>query len=136
MANLEDKTVEYPHRKPKKVIPTKLATMLLTIKGKQIQLEKRPPSGIWGGLWSLPELDDTHQLKQQNENKQRSTIANFKHTFSHYHLQVTVIKGLKSHQTNNNVQDNKALAWHNIKQLTELALPTPIKKFLYQHFEL
>lgn len=135
-ANLQDKTIEYPHRKPKKVIPTRLATMLLTIKDNQVQLEKRPPSGIWGGLWSLPELDNTPNLENQSRKKQSSTIANFKHTFSHFHLQVTVIKGLKSHQVQNNIEDNKALAWHNISQLSDLALPTPIKKFLYQHFEL
>jgi A/G-specific adenine glycosylase len=123
MANLQDKTIEYPHRKPKKAIPTKQATMILTIYDQKIQLEKRPPSGIWGGLWSLPEST----LKKKKEE-----IAHFKHTFSHFHLQISVVKGEKSTQ----IEDNTALAWHNINQLTELALPTPIKKFLYQHFEI
>jgi A/G-specific adenine glycosylase len=31
--------------------------MLLMVDGDQVLLEQRPPSGIWGGLLSLPELD-------------------------------------------------------------------------------
>jgi len=124
-AHLQNKTVEYPHRKPKKQIPTKQATMLLTLnRQNQIQLLKRPPSGIWGGLWSLPEID--------NVGSKPVVIDQFKHTFSHYHLQATVIKGKQSHQ----VEDNHSLAWHNIDELDKLALPTPIKKFLYKHFKL
>jgi len=124
-ANLHNKTVEYPHRKPKKVIPTKQATMLLTInKHDQVQLIKRPPSGIWGGLWSLPEVDDA--------DSKTTIIDHFKHTFSHYHLQATVVKGKQNHQ----VEDNHSLAWHNIDELNTLALPTPIKKFLFKHFQI
>ncbi len=125
LANLQDKTKEYPHRKPSKKIPTKQATMLLTLnKQNQIQLFKRPPSGIWGGLWSLPE--ETHPSKKT------ILVDKFKHTFSHFHLQIKVIKGSQT----NRVEDNSALAWHNIGDLTKLALPTPIKKFLYKQFKI
>jgi len=125
LANLQGKTAEYPHRKRRKTIPTKQATMLLLRNNKdQIQLAKRPPSGIWGGLWSLPEV-----LKSPAKSV---LIDKFKHTFSHYHLHVDVIKGTK----NNQIEDNNALAWHNVHDLAKLALPTPIKKFLYQHFEI
>lgn len=129
-AFLLEKTVEYPHRKPKKKIPTKQATMLLNInKSKQLLLVKRPPSGIWGGLWSLPELDV--DLDGYN------SIAQFKHTFSHYHLQAQVVSATSSIQVSElKVQENSSSAWHNIDQLLELALPTPIKKFLSQHFQL
>ncbi len=124
-AYLQDKTIEYPHRKPKKKLPTKLTTMLLTTNNKnQLQLEKRPPAGIWGGLWSLPE--------QQNQPKNSSLIGEFKHTFSHFHLQATVIKGNQSDR----LEDNIALAWHNIDEIIQLALPTPIKKFLYKQFQI
>jgi A/G-specific adenine glycosylase len=125
LANLQHKTKEYPHRKPSKKIPTKQATMLLTLnKNAQIQLIKRPPSGIWGGLWSLPE--------ETKPSTKTILVDNFKHTFSHFHLQIKVIKGSQA----NRVEDNNALAWHNISDLTKLALPTPIKKFLYKQFQI
>ena len=125
-ANLQNKTVEYPHRKPKKLIPTKYATMLLSLKNSKVLLHKRPPSGIWGGLWSFPELE---QEKAAN----LTVSGKFKHTFSHYHLQATVV----SENTNDlnlhkalQAEDNNQLAWHNVNELNKLALPTPIKKYL------
>jgi A/G-specific adenine glycosylase len=124
-AHLQEKTVEFPHRKPKKKIPTKQATMLLTLNDHdQIQLIKRPPSGIWGGLWSLPEI--------QANSDQLERFDSFKHTFSHYHLQVEVVA---AQPTSQGVEENSNAAWHNIDQLSSLALPTPIKKFLSKHFD-
>lgn len=125
MANIQSKTAEYPHRKPRKKIPTKSATLLLFLNKKgQIQLIKRPPSGIWGGLWSLPESTESSEKP--------ILVDKFKHTFSHFHLKADVVKGSQS----NRIEDNTALAWHNINDLAKLALPTPIKKFLFQHFEI
>ena len=46
----------YPARKPKKVMPVKRVKMLIINNNQgSVLLERRPPTGIWGGLWSLPE---------------------------------------------------------------------------------
>jgi len=125
LAHLQNKTAEYPHRKPRKKIPSKQATMLLSInRKKQVQLIKRPPVGIWGGLWSLPELD--------SKATGTDVIDSFKHTFSHFHLHVTVVKGAAQ----SIIEENGSLAWHNIEDLDKLALPTPINKFLNKQFGL
>jgi len=52
-----NRTAELPTKKPKKAIPVKQKRFLI-IRNKrgEMLMEKRPPSGIWGGLWSLPEL--------------------------------------------------------------------------------
>ncbi|MDX1812679.1 MAG: A/G-specific adenine glycosylase, partial [Gammaproteobacteria bacterium] len=83
----------FPHSKPKKTLPVKNTVMLLASNaGNEILIEKRPPAGIWGGLWSLPEFESVAQLKQwlaakyqYNENDLQSW-APMRHTFSHYHL--------------------------------------------------
>jgi A/G-specific adenine glycosylase len=125
-ASIHDKTAEFPHRKPKKRIPTKQATMLLiTNHQQQIQLVKRPPVGIWGGLWSLPE--------SQHPNTEL-VFDRFKHTFSHYHLEVEVIQAAAG-EIAELIEENCHLAWHNVDQLEKIALPTPIKKFLARHFK-
>jgi A/G-specific adenine glycosylase len=51
------RTKDLPVRKPKKATPEKHAVMLAIVDGDQMLLEQRPPSGIWGGLLSLPELE-------------------------------------------------------------------------------
>ncbi|MGY8869166.1 MAG: A/G-specific adenine glycosylase, partial [Pseudomonadales bacterium] len=48
---------EFPHPKPKKKIPVKQTIMLLLQdEQQQTLLQQRPPTGLWGGLWSLPEV--------------------------------------------------------------------------------
>ena len=56
MALAKNQTKALPTPKPRKAIPQKQTTMLLLLNGNEVMLEKRPPNGIWGGLWSLPEI--------------------------------------------------------------------------------
>ena len=37
--------------------------MVLAYCDGAVYLERRPPSGIWGGLWSFPELGDNEDVK-------------------------------------------------------------------------
>ena len=85
-----------PTPKPKKTLPVKTVRMLLLRnKEQQILLEKRPPTGIWGGLWSLPEMpldeavadwcNNHYQLKVKASNEGPV----MRHTFSHFHLDIT-----------------------------------------------
>ncbi|MDQ7050077.1 MAG: A/G-specific adenine glycosylase [Enterobacterales bacterium] len=131
-AHLEGKTAEYPHRKPTNKIPTRSADLLLIQRDQQIQLQKRPPSGIWGGLWSLPELET-------DKNTDFDQIGQFTHTFSHFKLQASVQSPSNKAKTSTKsflIAENPMLAWHNLNQLHEIALPTPIKLFLQQYFKL
>ena len=48
---------EFPAPRPAKAVPTRSTHMLLLVRNGELLLEKRPPSGIWGGMWSLPELE-------------------------------------------------------------------------------
>ena len=52
-----DTIANYPGKKPTKITPVK-QTVMLVIKNEQgkLLLHKRPATGIWGGLWSLPEM--------------------------------------------------------------------------------
>jgi len=84
----------YPGKKPKKDKPVKATVMLLIRNDADgILLEKRPPSGIWGGLWSLPEVE-----KDQWGAVEGESVMRFRHTFSHYHLDIDVreIRGASS----------------------------------------
>ena len=48
----------FPGRKPKKEKPLRETTMVLAVADGAVYLERRPASGIWGGLWSFPEVSD------------------------------------------------------------------------------
>ena len=83
----------FPHKKPKKVIPEKSTIMVIPRINSNVLMEKRPPTGIWGGLWcfheikELSELDGLLQTLQLNSISQQKLPA-FRHTFSHFHLDI------------------------------------------------
>ncbi|MGQ0512663.1 MAG: A/G-specific adenine glycosylase [Betaproteobacteria bacterium] len=51
----EGRIAELPAPKKRKLVPTRTATWLVLVHQGQVLLERRPPSGIWGGLWAFPE---------------------------------------------------------------------------------
>ncbi|MBD3609161.1 MAG: A/G-specific adenine glycosylase, partial [Gammaproteobacteria bacterium] len=58
-ARRQGRQAELPHRKPKKDKPVKRCHMLILQDAQgHVLLQQRPPSGIWGGLWSLPECPE------------------------------------------------------------------------------
>jgi len=85
-----------PTPKPKKTLPVKTVRMLLLCDSKQhVLLEKRPPTGIWGGLWSLPEMPLAETIETWCEDHYQLSISSsveqavMRHTFSHFHLDIT-----------------------------------------------
>jgi len=95
-ANRTDQIKLLPTPKPRKSLPVKTVRMLLLRNSdEQVLLEKRPPTGIWGGLWSLPEMPLEEAVPDWCENHYRLAIGAvqehpvMRHTFSHFHLDIT-----------------------------------------------
>jgi len=134
LAYQQQRISEFPTKKPKKIQPIKQCVFLILKYNQQVLLEKRPPVGIWGGLWSLPEFADQQVLAnwclQQNINITGQKILILqRHTFSHYHLDYTPIR-IQIDNPINIVMETNQSVWYNNQQLSALALPTPIKNLL------
>jgi len=95
--------LRFPGRKPKKQTPTRQTVMLaLELADDQgvgstgMLMERRPPSGIWGGLWSLPEIESLAALDAWLSaaglvaRSEPVSAARLRHTFSHFHLDIDV----------------------------------------------
>ena len=127
-----------PTPKPRKVLPVKtLVLLMLSNHLNQVYLEKRPPTGIWGGLWSLPEfadIDAAHDwcLAKQITAYDTQMLALQRHTFSHYHLDYTTLLMETDNPINFVMEANQAL-WYNPKKKEALGLPAPIKLLVQQH---
>ena len=126
----------FPQKKQSKVLPTKTAYFLL-IENQQQQLLwlKRPPTGIWGGLWCLPQVDVEQLAELQTileqqwhiKQPQLQPLAEFRHTFSHYHL---LIKPVRVYGEFTQVLEQMSV-WQRPKQaIEELGLPMPMQKLL------
>ena len=134
MAHQAGRVAELPGRKPKKVLPVR-AKRFLIIRNNHghYLLEKRPPTGIWGGLWSLPELameQSVGQAVQQNWQlmvNDYNDLSTFRHTFSHFHLDITPCEVLVA-QVAKLVADAEQYQW--CSDITKLALAAPVSVIL------
>ena len=138
LARITGTVAVLPTPKPAKTLPVKqLVLLLLSDKLNRILLEKRPPTGIWGGLWSLPEFDSVEAAHDWCLTKSRpitetQTLATRRHTFSHYHLDYTPVL-IRTDNPINFVMEANLAVWYNARQIDALGLPTPIKLLLKQH---
>ena len=130
-AHTNDRVKELPHGKPKTIKPTKQTFMLL-IKNSEdaFLLQQNPPSGIWGSLWcpaQVETLQTEHDIGGLNV-ETIETLPILKHTFSHYHLEITPVLCRPKGQANN-VAESKLL-WYKTNSEQALGLAAPVKKLL------
>ncbi len=57
VALAEQRVAQLPAPRPRKPLPRRETCVLLLERGGTVLFERRPAMGIWGGLWSLPEVD-------------------------------------------------------------------------------
>jgi A/G-specific adenine glycosylase len=134
VAHAENRVAELPIPKPRKTIPEKKTVMLLLLSGNEVLLEKRPPTGIWGGLWSLPEIDvgaDALKAVRERFGLEAAILpapmVPFSHTFSHFRLEITpqpvhVSKSLHAEESGR--------LWLDREEALGAALPAPVRKLL------
>ena len=138
VAKQQETVALLPTPKPQKNLPVKHSIfLLLKNTEQQILLEKRPPTGIWGGLWSVPEFDTLEAVQQwcyrHHFNRlHQQILPTLRHTFSHYHLDYTPIL-IQTDSHTNFVMEGKQTLWYNADATAALGLAAPIKQLLQQH---
>ncbi|MGC1854632.1 MAG: A/G-specific adenine glycosylase [Candidatus Aquirickettsiella sp.] len=136
-AYAENSIANYPSPKPRKTNPCRAIKMLVLVNEHQeILLEKRPPTGIWGGLWSLPECSMTENVKNFCKEQYHCEIEKpikkyhlLKHTFSHFQLEITPI-AIHVKQWRPPLMESDRIVWYNRHQLASRGLAAPVKKLL------
>ena len=124
----------YPIPKPRKVLPQKSTLMpLLANRDGAILLYRRPASGLWGGLWSLPELlagEELDGLALQHGLTlgERQALPALTHTFSHFQLAIEPWL-VRVEQASSAVAEGDWL-WYNLATPPRLGLAAPVKKLL------
>ena len=124
-----------PVPRPRKELPVKRVMMpILVNQDNAILLQQRPAEGIWGGLWSLPELDDIHAIEpllrqHQLYLEQQHCLTPLRHTFSHYHLEIEPWL-IRAHSgAPLGIAENNWL-WYNPHNPPRIGLAAPIKGLL------
>lgn len=129
----------YPTKKVKKPIPIQ-HQQLLVLYNEQgyIYLEKRPPAGLWGGLWCLPSLGEADcpldfiRLNYDLSGETPEKLIAFKHRFSHFHLEINALS-IKT-QALGTLLSEKQGQWFAKDQINSLGLAKPTSKILSFHY--
>ncbi len=130
-----------PTPRPRKAVPEKYSTFLLLMHGNDILLEKRPASGIWGGLWCPPQFDDEQAamaaVQSDGYHCARPDpsgrliprdISPFTHTFTHFKLHITPLlirvagKPQRAQQAGG--------MWLSVEDALQAAIPAPVRRLL------
>jgi A/G-specific adenine glycosylase len=125
----------YPTRKQSKAKPHRILPVIMLICKGKIVMEERPQRGIWGGLFSLPELEDESLLEAwceerigylpKNINKGKS----LQHAFSHYSIEIKPIE-VRLNVSFSTVKLRSTETWYALNEPAEIGLAAPIKKLL------
>jgi len=122
---------ELPHGKPKVEKPTKQTYMLLVKNANdEFLLQKNPPSGIWGSLWcpaQVSKLEAKHTVGGVNV-EALETLPILKHTFSHFHLEITPVLCRPTAQASGIAEATQV--WYKLPSEQALGLAAPVKKLL------
>ncbi|MBR7887675.1 A/G-specific adenine glycosylase [Marinomonas sp. A79] len=137
-ARLTQDPTQFPIRKPKKAAkPEKsLQLLVLTNASGQFLLEKRPQTGIWGGLWSLPEVASDESVVLHCEQRFATQVteviplSSFRHTFSHYHLDISPSQ---LHLADISlILEGDKYQWFDSQEALAQGLPAPVRTILMQ----
>ena len=133
-ARLTGRVAELPAPRPRKVLPHHEVTVLMLERDGDVLLERRPALGVWGGLWSLPELPRDADVAAHVGIKLAMTPGELRrlppltHTFTHFALTMHPVR----------VQVARApldarmpgVEWFARDVALAAAIPAPIRKLL------
>ena len=132
----QDIVEKCPGSKPKKKLPVKQKSMILICCSTGFLLEKRKPDGLWGGLWTFPECDpedlETKLTEMQLNQKQYELPPTYRHTFSHFHLDITPVK-IKTEETKIENKANTMYRWVAAKGLAKIGIPRATENLMKKY---
>lgn len=136
-ANQQSLQAELPTPKANRQRPQRheVALVAKDLQGR-ILLERRPPSGIWGGLWACPQFADVGDLQAWVNQHWPATssdtwqrLRGIQHAFSHFdlHLQPYLIELTRPALA---VADEDRYRWYDPVQPDLIGLPKPLLSIL------
>jgi A/G-specific adenine glycosylase len=126
-----------PAPRPRREVPRRSTPVwLLLDEERGILLERRPPSGIWGGLWSLPEsLDAVSEARIRDSAGALQPLPAVEHAFTHFRLRIEplLVRMQRLQGADAAVATETGAAdrcWFHLERLPEIALPAPVRVLL------
>jgi len=127
----------YPTRKKRKPLPLKHTRFVIArARIGTVLLYRRPPVGIWGGLWSFPEIDPGDDVESwcrafgldRTGEVIEQPILN--HTFTHFRLAITPLE-FTVDDKGHSIMDSDRWLWYNVNDPARIGLAKPVERLLH-----
>lgn len=126
-----------PISKPKKAMPVRTGQLAMLVDENQhVLLVKRPATGIWSGLWAFPELPENVNIATWVKQHfacdvlAHEAFPSFRHTFTHFHWDLTPMYIEVRRATNLQVQHDVSARWFVPGEWHDVGLPQPVRNLL------
>ncbi len=132
----EDRVAALPSPRKRRALPLKRSTWLVLVHQRSVLLERRPSAGIWGGLWSFPELPSGRSRKSIYREQFSCEVSRslrmppIEHGFTHFKLKIQPIRC-----TVQKILPRAEMAgriWLEVEDAVRAAVPAPVKKLLVE----
>lgn len=138
---------DYPERRQRQQIASRSMTLLmLTDAEGRLLLQRRPPAGIWGGLWSLPEYCELEAYSSEGGDNLTEWLAThfglkalttpqpqpmIHHRLTHLQLQITPLALTVAPVSEDRVMESDATLWYKTDTIGRVGLPVPVARILH-----
>jgi A/G-specific adenine glycosylase len=134
VAHQTGRVAELPAPRVRRAVPERQVDFLLAMHGREIWLERRDPTGIWGGLWCMPQLEEGDEMLAEYAQRrnwqiiEQNTLPAFTHVFTHFKLHITP-QLLRLADKPLGVQQSGG-RWLDAEEALRAAIPAPVRKLL------
>lgn len=131
VARREGMQASLPTPKPRKERPDRAAyAAILQRADGAVLLERRPPTGIWGGLWTFPQFDAREdaiawmERHTGDSSLATRTLPPYSHSFTHFDLtlQPLLVRDAHEHPA---IADAERYCWYDVKHPAKIGLAKP-----------
>jgi A/G-specific adenine glycosylase len=119
VARREGRIAELPAPRARKALPLRRATWYVHVHAGHVLLERRPESGLWGGLWTFPE-------RRLRGAARSGPLPPLEHGFTHFRLRARPVLCAVRAPTH----DTPGRRWVNLADALGAAVPTPVRRVL------
>ncbi len=136
LARAAGEPTRWPHPRPRRNTPVRQACFLILRHGDAVLLERRPPAGIWGGLWCFPQSEsreaaDRWLADEVDAGLDWEELPGFRHVFTHFRLEITPLSCTLPENLAPRVMDGGDRLWYNVRTPDGLrGLPAPVRRLL------
>ncbi len=132
LALAQNRVLDLPQKPAKKAMPTRYAQVLLLEHNGLLLWQQRPGSGLWGGLWCLPLLEDDYEQTLSRLNLPQAVLGKtIKHTFTHFHWQMQAQQFQLDDETSKRLTQVFApTRWMSHEEAFSAGVPEAMRKLL------